>query len=85
MSVAVPHSFLRADGFKVQGTRRVSLCSHCDRNKPAAQALIDQLLRCEELALNDHAVLAACWQDWLIEVLPAEIDDDQLAECLHDW
>ncbi|QBS39355.1 hypothetical protein DMB37_03670 [Nocardia sp. CS682] len=76
-AVRVPHSFLRADGTEVGGTRTVGLCADCDKENPAARALIDYFAGCGEAASAPEA--ATLLGDWLREVLPARIDDAQLA------
>ncbi|MFI9402151.1 DUF6300 family protein [Nocardia sp. NPDC052316] len=76
-AVRAPHSFLRADGTEVRGTRTVGLCAGCDKENPAARALIDYFAGCREMAGAPEAAILL--GDWLREVLPAPIDDAQLA------
>ncbi|MFF3228269.1 DUF6300 family protein [Nocardia suismassiliense] len=76
-AVRAPHSFLRTDGTEVSGTRTVGLCAGCDKENPAARALIDYFAGCGEVVSEPEA--ATLLGDWLREVLPARIDDAQLA------
>ncbi|MBF6330398.1 hypothetical protein IU452_18030 [Nocardia transvalensis] len=74
-----PHSFLREDGTEVRGIRTVGLCPNCDKGNPAAHAVIEHVARHREMTCSPLSELAAVLGDWLSEVLPARVDDAQLA------
>lgn len=82
LSVEIPHSFLRADGFQVHGTRNIGLCANCDRERPTARAVIDHFSESDDIAAGDMPTVAASLHEWLSEMLPARVDDTQAAQLL---
>lgn len=75
-SVRAPHSFLREDGSEVVGYRTVALCPECDKANPSARAVIE----CCRGAVHGQLSAAAAHLlgDWLREVLPTQIEVDEL-------
>ncbi|MFI6170689.1 DUF6300 family protein [Nocardia sp. NPDC051052] len=77
-AMRVPHSFLRADGIEVRGTRSVGLCPSCDGESRAARAVIDHLVRHGGFAQADLPEIAALLGELASRALPAELDEELL-------
>ncbi|WP_104476106.1 DUF6300 family protein [Actinokineospora auranticolor] len=63
----VPHSFARADGHRVTGSRTVGLCPRCDRDSPAAAAVIAYFTAHGTARADTVGDLAVALRAWLTQ------------------
>lgn len=83
-AMRVAHSFLRADGFEVRGTRTVGLCPACDSESSVARAVMDHLVRHGDIEQADLSEIAALLSELAMQALPAELDEELLSGTRQD-
>ncbi|EWC61092.1 hypothetical protein UO65_3663 [Actinokineospora spheciospongiae] len=74
-AVRVPHSFLRADGTEVGGTRLVALCPDCDRGRAGAAPVIAYFRAHGRVVADRVEELAGLLREWVADVGPARAGD----------
>ena len=84
LAAQVRRGWINSMGVLVSGVRTVPLCGTCDQDKPAAHRLV--LFWRQHATLTDR-YLEECGRlltEWLAEIAPAEIDDEELAVAFAD-
>lgn len=81
----VPHSFRRADGKEVHGTRAVPLCRDCDSDSEAGRGLIAFFTVHDAVGPESIDEFATLVREWASQVTVPIVSDEDVEEDIRQW